>query len=223
VAIVAGMSSPLFVVSPHLDDAVLSLGGAIGGSPGSIVATVCTALPPDPHVLTRWDEWTGFTSAEQAMRARHEEDVAALSLLSAEPDWLGFLDGQYRHPWDHRRVVDAIATRVAAHTEHRPAGPLGIHHRDHVATARAFTEAMDELGSAEFWLYAEIPYYRVYDTEMDARLSELAGEGLTLEVVDLGGVDDGRKVAACYCYASQVARFPATFLEVPELVWRVTR
>src|SRR5918997_1096243 len=81
------------VVSPHLDDAALSLGAAIAratrrGTP----VTVLTPLAGDP-ASTEPDQWArrcGFASAGEAARARREEDRRACAILGAEPEWLPF-------------------------------------------------------------------------------------------------------------------------------------
>lgn len=41
------IDGPLLVVSPHLDDGVLSLGGALLQRPSSVVVTVLAGLPDD--------------------------------------------------------------------------------------------------------------------------------------------------------------------------------
>src|SRR5213080_853986 len=87
------------VVSPHLDDAVLSLGAALARAArrGGAV-TVLTVLAGDPASETpagEWDSQAGFATAGEAARARREEDRRACALLGVEPVWLPFSDHQY--------------------------------------------------------------------------------------------------------------------------------
>jgi len=44
----------MLVVSPHLDDAVLSCGRLLAGRPGSVVATVFAGVPSRPDQCTDW-------------------------------------------------------------------------------------------------------------------------------------------------------------------------
>ena len=90
------------ILSPHLDDAALSLGAAIhrwtrlGDS--VFVVTICAGNPALPrysrfaHELHR--RW-GVT-AEEAVGARRREDRRALTSLGAQPLYLNELDAIYR-------------------------------------------------------------------------------------------------------------------------------
>ena len=90
-------------LSPHLDDAVLSAGGLIYDQVQSAtpveVWTLMSGYPPDGEfsqfAQLQHYVW-GFPSAEEAVRARREEDRKALDILGAEPVHLDFLDCIYR-------------------------------------------------------------------------------------------------------------------------------
>src|SRR5215207_6968258 len=85
----------LLLVSPHLDDAVLSAGQFIAGRPDCVVATVFAGTPPTQAVLTSYDDKCGFKSAAEAMEARRAEDLEAISVLQAKAKHLDFVDSQY--------------------------------------------------------------------------------------------------------------------------------
>lgn len=90
------------ILSPHLDDAVLSLGAAIhhwarAGDDVRVV-TICAGSPALPRysrfareLHTRW----GVTAAA-AVGARRREDRLALSILGAQARYLNELDAIYR-------------------------------------------------------------------------------------------------------------------------------
>ena len=87
------------VLSPHLDDAVLSLGAAIAravreGATVTIVTVfagdVDSALP-----ASNWDRLAGFATEGEAAAARRVEDATACALLGAEPRPLPFPDYPY--------------------------------------------------------------------------------------------------------------------------------
>jgi LmbE family N-acetylglucosaminyl deacetylase len=88
------------VVSPHLDDAVLSLGAAIARwtRSGSRVVIV-TVLANDPDLAggaSPWDRRAGFASRREAAKKRRIEDARACAILGARPEWLPF--GDKGHP-----------------------------------------------------------------------------------------------------------------------------
>ena len=90
-------------LSPHLDDAVLSAGGLIydqsrAGIPVEIW-TLMAGYPPEGEysqfAQLQHYAW-GFPSAQEAVRARREEDAKAAAILGATSVHLDFLDGIYR-------------------------------------------------------------------------------------------------------------------------------
>lgn len=140
----------VLVLSPHLDDAVLS---AWCDLPGAVVANLCTAAPV-PGVIGEFDRPHGARDSVAFMAARHEEDRAALALAGvAERLELGFLDAQYRDGGldpEEVRAALPVASAILA-----PAGLGG--HPDHVAARDAALIAARENGVAVS-LYADLPY-----------------------------------------------------------------
>ena len=63
---------PALIVSPHLDDAVLSVGQVMAGRPDMTVATVFSGVPRrcGPGDLTTYDRDCGFTSAAKAISVK---------------------------------------------------------------------------------------------------------------------------------------------------------
>ena len=59
----------MLVISPHLDDAVLSCGALLAAHRGAVVATVFAGVPRDPRQRTEWDARSGVAdAAEDACR-----------------------------------------------------------------------------------------------------------------------------------------------------------
>jgi LmbE family N-acetylglucosaminyl deacetylase len=121
------------VLSPHLDDAVWSLGAAIHTWARSTTVNVITVLAGDPLSTERagvWDAASGFPSEGEAARDRRAEDRAACAILGARAVWLSFSDQQYgaRPPDDV--VWEAVLPAVGdADTVLIPGFPLV--HPDH--------------------------------------------------------------------------------------------
>lgn len=84
-------------MSPHLDDAVLSLGATIAGAArrgASVrIVTVYAGNPEDDGPASEWDALCGFSRAGEAVRARREEDRRACEIVGADPVWLSFPEG----------------------------------------------------------------------------------------------------------------------------------
>jgi LmbE family N-acetylglucosaminyl deacetylase len=210
---------PALVVSPHLDDAVLSAGQFLAGAPGAVVVTMLAGAP-DPPVTTPWDLKSGFETSQEAIAARRAEDAAALALLKATPVHLDFLDGQYA-PVDSAAMAETLTELVA---QHRPAfvvGPLGVHHCDHESVRDAVLAA--EL-DVPLWLYEDLPY-RVYTPEAAAAVVEtIRRRGYAMELGFIGSGPAASKTLALWCYRSQM-RHPEFdnihSMLVPERFWRV--
>lgn len=210
-------------LSPHLDDAALSCGGAIGrqgeAGEGVLVVTICTGAPPPggpfSDLARAFHAAWGLSPAE-AVAARLREDEAAMAALGADALWVGELDAIYRHPAAYaaretlfsapapddpllpalRRLVGALRERLPGATFY---APLGVgHHVDHQLTCGAALEAAGE----PLALYEDFPYV-ARAGELEARLAELAGP-LSPQVAAADGAP-ARKLAAIGAYASQMA------------------
>jgi LmbE family N-acetylglucosaminyl deacetylase len=154
---------PLMVVSPHLDDAVLSCGQLMAGRPDCVVATLFTACP-EVAQSTPFDASCGFADSTTAMIARMLEDHQACERLSAKPVHLGFLDGQYLglDPGDVRDVdplYETLASLWASLEYPDVLAPLGIAHPDHVAVSIACHILCDDVRKRrkEMFAYEELP------------------------------------------------------------------
>jgi LmbE family N-acetylglucosaminyl deacetylase len=136
----------VLVLSPHLDDAVLS---AWCDLRGAVVANLCTAVPPR-GVVGDFDRTKGAVDGAAFMAARLEEDSAALALADVGSRIeLGFLDAQYRD-----RPLDPDAIRAALPPAERILAPAGLGgHPDHVSARDAALAT-----GAMVTLYADLPY-----------------------------------------------------------------
>jgi LmbE family N-acetylglucosaminyl deacetylase len=147
------------VVSPHLDDAVLSLGAAIAAAVrrGSSVK-VLTVFCGDPFSQTSagpWDRDSGFASEGESSRARREEDRAACATLGASIQWLNFADEQYdRHGGEAEIIPQVLAATRGADEVLIPGWPLS--NPDHGWLTQALLRKRIECG--RLGLYVEQPY-----------------------------------------------------------------
>ena len=152
----------LTVVSPHLDDAVLSCFALMRAARTATVITVFAGLPPVGTQPAFYDRLTGSTDPHRRMAARRREDRAALRLLNAKPVHLDLLDGPYRTTAPTTdELVEAIAAAVPRRTT-LLAAPGGFgNHPDHRLVAEAAPLAADALG-LDLVAYADYPYAASY-------------------------------------------------------------
>lgn len=191
------------VLSPHCDDAVLSLGARLSGfTREGGEATVVTLLAGDPRSDAPpgpWDRAAGFATEGEAARVRRREDEAACAELGVKALHLDGRDEQYRrdddegHLWE---VVHALAQFYDLVLV--PAHPL--QHDDHRRLAqRAAVELADRV---PVWVYAEEPYLlRSHSTPPD----HVEGLGELRWARSPGRpVDVARKARALSRYRSQL-------------------
>jgi hypothetical protein len=101
---------PVAILSPHLDDAVLSCWHLLAPPGDVIVINVFAGVPASVGALAWWDQLTGARDSGQRARERVEEDRAALALAGREPVNLAFLDEQYR---DLEQPLAPLAGQIA--------------------------------------------------------------------------------------------------------------
>jgi LmbE family N-acetylglucosaminyl deacetylase len=148
----------LAVISPHLDDAVLSLGATITRATrrGTAVRVV-TVFAGDPLSQAPADEWDalcGYRTAGAAAAARRVEDDAACDVVRARPVWLPYATGAAVRGHEHE-VVDAIRAALDdAMTVLVPGFPLT--HPDHRLCTAMALDACPSI--ARIGLYVEQPY-----------------------------------------------------------------
>ena len=184
----------IVVVSPHLDDAVLSLGAALSrAARHDAEVTVLTVLAGDPASTVpagSWDAQSGFRTAGDAATARRQEDARACSILGVTPRWLPFGDEQYG-PLPEEEVVAALRTEFQGFDLILlPGFPLAS--QDHRLLNRLVLEQVQP--KARLLLYAEQPYY----------LRESGGPPPGWKPAAAGLLDRVKKVRACRAYSSQL-------------------
>lgn len=155
----ARLANRILVISPHLDDAVLSLGATIaravedGARVDVLTVFGCnmrSATPADD-----WDRKSGFRTEGEAAARRREEDRAACAILGATPRWFDY----GAQPYDRGAAMEEILAVVApvaagADTVLIPGFPLA--HADHAALTKALLRT--GIPARNVGLYAEQPY-----------------------------------------------------------------
>jgi LmbE family N-acetylglucosaminyl deacetylase len=166
-------------LSPHLDDAALSCGGAISALHAAgdrvLVVTICTASPaPDAQFNDLAQEFHrrwGLAPAE-VVAARLREERRAMEMLGADSYWAGMLDAIYRYPAAYNSraalfgtpapddpLLPALRQLIRALRERVPSAqlyvPLGVGtHVDHQISHTAARDALD----GAVLCYEDMPY-----------------------------------------------------------------
>ena len=190
---------PYIVLSPHLDDAVLSCGQLMAGRPGARIVTVFSAAPHTLELLTPYDEGCGFLSSWDAVDTRKIENARACAVLAAE-DWNGvFLDGQYhgeRTPHEIKKIevwMADVFLDLRNDGGNLVVAPIGIEHPDHLTVTLCARRASTP--DIELVFYDDLPGAMLYPQPpaRDGMVPFFPGTG-----------DPNMKRAAAYCYRSQL-------------------
>ncbi len=149
----------IVVVSPHLDDGVLSLGATMNrwvreGHSVKLV-TVFAGNPDNDGPPLSWDAPRGTRTAGEVVAARCAEDAAAARVLGVEATWLPFDEAQHLVPRDPHAIWEALGDQlVGADRIYVPGWPLG--HYDHWYAAMLTFQKLRI--DAPLGLYCELPY-----------------------------------------------------------------
>ena len=151
-----GADAPVVVLSPHLDDAVLSAWSVLR-EPGAVTVVNVFAGLPAPGAPRRCDLLVRAGDSRTLVEARRAEDREALALAGRVPVNLDFLDEQYRSADpDPSELEAAIGERVPrAAALHAPAGIRG--HLDH-EIVRDLALGLGRRAGIPVVLYADLPY-----------------------------------------------------------------
>lgn len=115
--------APVYFISPHLDDAVLSAGGLISALSSSVkVYVVSVFTRPDNGASTlsakRFLSICGYKDKESLFADRRLEDRLACERLGAEPVHLGFIDALWRKK-NYNNVYSSVLGKIFPSFVHR--------------------------------------------------------------------------------------------------------
>lgn len=110
----------ILLLSPHMDDAMLSASSVALDHP-SDVWTVLTGAPRPPQT-TSWDLSCGFTDSDATIAARKAEDAAAFAGTPARTRHLDALEGAYATREQHRAALPGIEAEIDAWMSAHPDG-----------------------------------------------------------------------------------------------------
>ena len=211
------------IISPHLDDAVLSLGSSIaatarGGATIEVLSVFC-GNPASRATAGTWDRKSGFASEGDASRTRREEDRTACTILGATARWLSFGDEQYERRGNEQEVCSAIAAAVdGADVVLIPGWPLT--NSDHAWLSEMLLRT--RLRCSRLGLYLEEPYafYRRESGPVTCTptLHSMVGAMPSWHHLSVSRLDRQLKRKAVRAYRSQARQLGLGFLGVLRLL-----
>jgi len=208
------------LLSPHFDDAVLSLGGLLAKEgPSSTVVTFFGGRPEQSQI-TPWDLASGFLNSNQAHDARVRENDKALKLLSVSENQivnLEHLDQQYRADLlgrsDDEELSKLLLQNLLSLLESHGNQELSLYapalemHKDHFLIKHVLLQAIPYLKDKpiQFFLYQDLPYaYTIPEEKLqknvitDIVTTELVPIPLSREQIE-------KKIEAIKLYKSQIS------------------
>jgi LmbE family N-acetylglucosaminyl deacetylase len=168
------------VISPHLDDAVLSASVLLSNARIPVREVVTVVTHGKPGRTTDWARLTGFADAGSEHEARRKEDERALSALGVRVTHLG---GVAEDPESIRTAIRGFLSSRAGHMDGTllllPAAAGRQHsalealrrrlmrdpdafapHPEHMQVRDAFEHGLRVAGHGAWGYYAELPYAR---------------------------------------------------------------
>lgn len=210
------------MISPHFDDAVLSLGGTLAGTGDPlVVVTAHGGAPANGVELSEWDQDCGFDTPMEAYLVRRAEDARCCEVLDAAQQLLPNADGPYR-PAGPLAGLDELVTGLDETTELLL--PVGTNQPDHRAVRDQALAALARMPGTRprVLLYADLPYSAIArgwgaddrggtslaaDAEAGVAFREVADRyGLSLVTrIQVTGAAWATKRAGVLCHASQLS------------------
>jgi LmbE family N-acetylglucosaminyl deacetylase len=198
---------PVVVVSPHMDDGVLSCGELIAQLDDCVVMTVFAGGEGVDWTIRReWDAVNcGIPVGNDVVKLRIAEDDSALSRLSARPHRLDFLDAQYRKIDPEPHAIGATIMAAMKPLGNRAAIlPLGLVHGDHKLAAAGAAWAARRTPELAWFAYQDLPYAYEDDPDPDIERALDKISDMAPTAVDLGPEPrSSDKAAALDSYPTQ--------------------
>ena len=222
------------ILSPHLDDASLSIGGLIAALRRFVRVEVwtifCSATFQGPYSeVAQWlHESSGGATGIRLSWLREKEDRGACRRLGASPRHLPWKDSPYRKTtdgkfmyngrvqprWhsDDEKMLVSIASDFKKEFRDGDVivAPLSVgNHVDHQITRRV----AEMVNPPTLLYYPDFPYVVTYNEQLPQKTERLCTIEYTLTP---GEVDDW--IAAVRCYVTQMRMLERAVGSVPELV-----
>jgi LmbE family N-acetylglucosaminyl deacetylase len=220
------LNGHVVVVSPHFDDAIMSLGSTIAQAVQSgakvDVLTVFADLPSSDAPASAWDRECGFSTEGQAASVRRDEDRRACSIVGAESRWLNFGSECYERRGSEDDIWHEVAAAVGgADSVIIPGFPLA--HADHACLSNLLVRK--GLDVQRVGLYVEQPY-EFYLKKSQRHLTvapplePLVDRSIAWARTRTARTHHHAKLQAVRCYRSQLRHLGLGTIRLRRMLWR---
>jgi LmbE family N-acetylglucosaminyl deacetylase len=216
-------SLKMVVISPHLDDAVMSIGATIAGAVRSgttvEVLTVFGYGPTSPAPAGPWDRKSGFATEAEACGVRRREDAEACRILGATQRLFDFGAEPYERRGTPEQILAAVKSQLAgADSVLVPGFPLT--HPDHQELTQLLLSAALP---CRIGLYAEQPYgfyerRKIEPAMRAAAIDSLVGP-LRWMRQPAGRAERRLKIRAVRSYRSQLRSLGLSHIGLYRMLW----
>jgi len=231
--------SVVIILSPHFDDAVLSLGGFLSGNQSETRVDTFFSGKPSQDLHTKWDRISGFRDSNEALPLRALENKKALGELGAEIKNYDYPDFQYRPKGRDGSVEKSMEKDIGSIISKYPAAKISIYgpadfgtkitHPDHEILHQALIGAAKGNTNPDihFLMYEDFPYVRQFNkSNLGSLIGHLeAKDGVKLEEKDIEIDEMGlfKKIKALKDYTSQIAAFSSQGSDIASLAESFSR
>lgn len=220
------LTGRVVVVSPHLDDAIMSLGASIarGVQAGASieVLTAFAYIPSSTASAGPWDSSCGFATEGEAGSTRREEDRLACEAVGAAHRWLDFGAEPYKRRGTDSDIWAAVmAAARDADAVLIPGFPLT--HPDHACLTELLLRR--GLGAARIGFYAEQPYVFIQKAAPSASalappLKPVIAMPPVWTRLQVERAHRRAKLKAVRCYRSQLRHLGLGNIGLYRMLWR---
>lgn len=218
------------ILSPHFDDAALSLGGFMAENNSPVVVITFFGGKPAETLQGSWDILSGFKDSAEAVTQRTEENARALAKAKAYPLNLNYVDFQYRRERDEAAeenltalIEKDIGTIIENFSDTKTLSIYGpaefgpdITHTDHKTLHEAFVKIAREKTAQKnlrFFFYEDFPYVARYQGSATNSLQDFLEKNSGLKLLKLSlsvsTTTLDTKIKAINAYTSQEKAFEA--------------
>ena len=219
------LSGRVIVVSPHFDDAIMSLGSSIAHAAHQgakiEVLTVFADIPTSDAPASPWDRQCGFLTEGQSASARRDEDRQACSIVGAEPRWLNFGCDSYDRRGSEDDIWSAVTSAIgSADSVIIPGFPLA--HADHLCLSKLLLRKRPT--GQRVGLYVEQPYAfylkkRARSLAVTPSLLPMINGPLEWKRMGAARAHRRAKLQAVRCYRSQLRHLGLGNIRLRRMLW----
>jgi LmbE family N-acetylglucosaminyl deacetylase len=215
----------IIILSPHFDDAVLSLGGFMTKREGEFLVMTFFTQRPAEVMHTEWDNLSGFSNSDEAIIARTKENKDALVMFDAHIYNYEYLDFQYRTEDQDSAITESITRDIISIIESYSEREIHIYgpgifgeeitHPDHKIVHDAFMNVLKTKiqFNMKFFIYEDFPYIQYFEManlgDFNKYLTKQEHLDFNKVVIRLNKTQLEEKKSSIYAYISQQKAFLA--------------